>query len=128
MRFFDQEIRQFRLFDAKLCVKQVCYIAMFQEGSVSNRTISEVRFENLCASKGVDCERIPESAAKTADYRVSLGSTTIVAEVKQLDPNNDDKKLAEVWGTPQSPGAVAPSDRVQGLLDDGYSQINGVRL
>ncbi|MBZ0189318.1 MAG: hypothetical protein K8F91_23945, partial [Candidatus Obscuribacterales bacterium] len=90
---------------------------------MSNRTISEVHFEKLCASRGVDCERIPRSAAKTADYRVSLDSTTIIAEVKQLDSNDEDRKLAEVWGTPQSPGAVAPSGRVQGLLDDGYSQI-----
>lgn len=90
---------------------------------MSNRTISEVHFETLCANRGVVCERIPESVAKTADYRVSLGSTTLITEVKQLDPNDEDRKLAEVWGTPQSPGAVAPSDRIQGLLDDGYSQV-----
>ena len=69
------------------------------------------------------CERIPESTTKTADYRVSIGSITLIAEVKQLDPNDEDKRLGKVWGTPQSPGAVAPSDRVQGLLNDGYSQV-----
>lgn len=90
---------------------------------MSSRTISEVHFEQLCANRGIVCERIPESSTKTADYRVSLGSMPIIAEVKQLDPNDDDKKLAVVWGTPQSPGAVAPSDRVQGLLEDGYPQI-----
>jgi len=90
---------------------------------VSNRTISEIHFEKLCANRGVVCEHIPESTTKSADYRVSLGSTTLITEVKQLDPNDENKKFGEVWGTPQSPGAVAPSDRVQGLLDDGYSQI-----
>jgi len=92
---------------------------------VSKRTISELNFEKLCATKGFECERIPESNVKTADYRLSLDAVTIITEVKQLDPNEEDKKLSDVWGTPQSPGTgmVAPSDRVQGLLNDGYSQI-----
>lgn len=90
---------------------------------MSNRTVSEDYFETLCANRGVVCERIPESVTKTADYRVSLGSTMLITEVKQLDPNDEDKKLGEVWGTLQSPGVVAPSDRIQGLLDDGYCQV-----
>jgi hypothetical protein len=90
---------------------------------VSIRTISEIHFENLCASKGIECDRIQESGTESADYRVSLGATTLIAEIKQLDPNDEDKKLNEVWGTPQSPGAVAPSDRVQGLLNKGYHQV-----
>jgi hypothetical protein len=54
---------------------------------------------------------------------VSLRSLNLFAEVKQLDPNDADRELAKVWGTPQSPGSVGPSDRVQALLADGYSQI-----
>lgn len=96
---------------------------MFHEGPVRTRTISEVDFGRLCANRGVGSQRISKSVARIADYRVSLGSTTTIVEVKQLDPNDDDRELAEAWGTPRSPGAVAPSDRVQGLLDDGYSQI-----
>lgn len=90
---------------------------------MSNRTISENHFETLCVNRGVVCERIPESATKTADYCISLGSTMLIVEVKQLDPNSEDKKLGAVWGTPQSSSAVAPSDRIQGLLVDGYSQV-----
>lgn len=95
----------------------------FKRNAVSNRTISEIHFEKLCANRGVVCERIPESTTKSADYRVSVASMTLIVEVKQLDPSDEDERLGEVWGTPQSPGAVAPSDRVQGLLDDGYSQV-----
>ena len=90
---------------------------------MSNRTISELHFEQLCANKDIICERIPESTMKTADNYVSLGSTKLVVEVKQLDPNDEDRKLEQVWGTPKSPGAVAPSVRVQGLLTDGYPQV-----
>jgi hypothetical protein len=47
----------------------------------------------------------------------------LITEVKQLDPNDEDKKLAQVWGTPRSPGAVAPSVRVKGLLEEAYPQV-----
>lgn len=90
---------------------------------MSVRTISEEYFEKLCANKHIGCERIPETTTKSADYKVSLGSTSVITEIKQLDLNDEDKKLSKVWGTPSSPNAVAPSNRVQGLLADGYSQI-----
>jgi hypothetical protein len=100
--------------NAALCVKR--YV-------VTTCTISERLFEKLCFARGVGCTRILESTEKTADYRVSLGSFILITEVKQLDPNNEDKKVRKVWGTPQSPCAVAPSDRVQGLLEEAYTQV-----
>lgn len=90
---------------------------------MSRRTISEELFEKLCAVRGAGCARIPETTEKTADYRVSLRSLTLITEVKQLDPSDKDKKLAEVWGTEEYPGSVAPSNRVQALLEEGYPQI-----
>ena len=64
-------------------------------------TISEELFEKLCSTRGVECDRIPETTEKTADYHVSLGSLALITEVKQLDPSNEDKKLAPV-GAPRS--------------------------
>jgi len=89
---------------------------------VDTLTTSEQLFEKLCSTRRVGCTRIPRTTEKTADYRVCLGSVTLVTEVKQLDPSDDDKKLSEVWGTPQS-FTVAPSGRVQSLLEEGYPQI-----
>ncbi|MFH1044100.1 MAG: hypothetical protein V1796_03390 [Pseudomonadota bacterium] len=90
---------------------------------MSTRTISEELFEELCAQKCVEYVRIPEGTAKTADYRLTLGGVTLITEVKQLDPSPEEQHLAETWGSRQSPGAIAPSDRVQGLLEEGYPQI-----
>lgn len=90
---------------------------------MSVRTISEQLFERLCAEKGVDFVRIPECVTKTADYRLRLGKVTLITEVKQLDPSQDDQHIAETWGTEQCPGTVAPSNRFQRLLNDGYPQI-----
>lgn len=54
---------------------------------------------------------------------MSLGSVTLVSEIKQLDENDQDQNLAPLWGTQNFPGTVAPSDRVQGLLGRAYPQI-----
>ena len=90
---------------------------------MSAQTISEVLFEQLCTQKRVGHARIVAHTARTADYRLTLGHLTLIAEVKQLESSSEDQSLAAIWGTPQSPGALAPSDRVQGLLEKGYPQI-----
>lgn len=90
-------------------------------------TISEILFEKLCSDRHIECERIPEGAKRTADYEVSLGPLKLIVEVKQLDPNEKDRKRQGTWGqivSPGvSPGVIAPSDRVQGLITDAYPQI-----
>lgn len=86
-------------------------------------TVSEELFERLCAVRGVLVSRIATGAARTADYRFSLGATTCVAELKQLDETPEDRQMAAHWGTPHSDGATAPSARVRGLLQDAYPQI-----
>jgi len=90
---------------------------------VSLPTVSEDIFEQFCAVKGIECSRIPEGAQKSADYFVSSNKLSLIVEIKQLDPNDEDKELSTIWFSPDSPGSEAPSKRVQGLLKDGYPQI-----
>lgn len=90
---------------------------------METRTISEKLFENLCRSRCVECVRIPETTHMTADYRLSLGSLDFITEVKQLDPNDNDEKLAKSWSNPNSPPVPAPSERVKSLLKRGYPQV-----
>jgi hypothetical protein len=91
---------------------------------MSKCTISERYFEKLCRYKGIVCERVSESQEqKTPDYRVVLSSTVLITEVKQLDPNREDRRLREIWDTPQSPGAFDATKRVRKKLDDAYPQI-----
>ena len=86
-------------------------------------TISEDMFERLCANKGIEFSRILEGPVKSADYFVSLNELSMVVEIKQLDPNDEDKKFSKIWFSPDSPGSESPSKRIQGLLEDGYPQI-----
>lgn len=91
---------------------------------MSEPTVSEEIFEKLCSSQGISFMRIAEEdEIKTADYKVYLGLDELIVEVKQLDPNIQDKELTELWGKKDSSGARAPVKRVRGLLDDGYHQI-----
>jgi len=90
---------------------------------MSNLTISEKYFEQLCASKGVGCERICETDERTPDYRVTISPIELITEVKQLDPRPEDEKHRKLWGTPESPGGFDASRRVRGKLDDGYPQV-----
>jgi hypothetical protein len=66
-------------------------------------TESEVMFEQFCDALAIPCERIECSTTKTPDYAITLGGNTVVAEVKQLDQNEDDK---EGWAQLKT-GAVA---------------------
>ena len=75
-------------------------------------------------NRGVVCERIPETIAKSPDYRVLIPPMELITEVKQLDPNNEDERLSKIWGTPQSPGAFSATRRVRDKLAEGYRQVN----
>jgi hypothetical protein len=92
---------------------------------VSSSTISEKYFEKLCTNRGVVCERIPETTAKSPDYRVLIPPMELITEVKQLDPNKNDEKYRKTWGTPhpQSPGAFSVPKRVRDKLAEGYRQV-----
>jgi len=49
------------------------------------RTISERVFEGYVSQNGMACERIAEGAQKQPDYRVTVGSELLIAEVKEFD-------------------------------------------
>ena len=90
---------------------------------VSNYTKSEKYFEKLCMNRGVVCKRIPETIAKSPDYRVWIPPMVLITEVKQLNPNKKDEKHRKTWGTPQSPGAFSVPKRVRDKLAEGYRQV-----
>jgi hypothetical protein len=81
-------------------------------------------FEQLCANRGVGCERISVTKnAKSPDYRVLIPPMVLITEVKQLDPNSEDTKHSKTWGTRQSVGAFSVPGRVRDKLTDGYPQV-----
>ena len=60
--------------------------------SMTDKTISEELFETFCADHGVECRPIPRAAMRTPDYELDVASHRAIAEVKQIDPNEDDEQ------------------------------------
>ena len=98
-------------------------MAYVKGNMLSNCTISEMYFKKLCETRGIVCERISETGAKSPDYRVLIGQMVLITEVKQLDPSNKDREHSKTWGTPQSPGAFSATKRVRDKLAEGYRQV-----
>jgi hypothetical protein len=66
-------------------------------GNMSAETASEKLFEEFCQLNRIPCVRIARTAARTPDYVINLGSTQVTCEVKQIDPNDEDRQeLAEL--------------------------------
>jgi hypothetical protein len=56
-------------------------------------TKSEELFKKYCANQGYAVEKIPEESEKTPDFLVSTSQGQLIAEIKELCPNAEDKKL-----------------------------------
>ena len=63
----------------------------------SNRTESENLFEELCLQHGVEVTRLPVcSESQQPDYELVLASgQKVIAEVKQINPNENDRRAIE---------------------------------
>src|SRR5687767_12357453 len=62
---------------------------------MSDKTISEILFEQFCKENSILCSQIERQEHKTPDYDVYFGAHLVIAEVKQLDPNEVDEKHCE---------------------------------
>lgn len=88
---------------------------------------SEQLFEDYCSSKAIKFEKIGEEAQSRPDYMITINGINIVVEVKQIDPNKDDKeKLAEFQRKGFVVGSSTPGARVRSKITDAGPQIASV--
>jgi hypothetical protein len=52
---------------------------------VTNQTESEALFEQFCAAHKLSCTRYGTSQERTPDYRLTLATSTICVEIKQIE-------------------------------------------
>lgn len=75
----------------------------------SDRTNSELLFQELCDLQGVLWTKLPELPdTRQPDYELTLGSQRIVAEIKEISPNDDDLAFTK---------ALRERGRVSGTLN-----------
>jgi hypothetical protein len=59
---------------------------------MSTETASERLFEEFCRTNGIPCFRVAKAAGRTPDFVIELGGKQITCEVKQIDPNEEDRR------------------------------------
>ena len=63
------------------------------------QTISEREFEAFCNARGIAFERVPEATTRTPDYELALGATRVVVEVKETEPNAEERESDRLVAT-----------------------------
>ena len=88
------------------------------------KTKSELLFEQFCEENSIPYSRIDQSGHRTPDYEVYFGEQLVVIEVKQIDPNKNDKKYQEQLPKLRHIGTRESSDeRVRHKIGDAHKQL-----
>ena len=87
--------------------------------------ISEKKFESFCDIGEILYTRLTPEGKKTPDYEIVLGGCRMIVEIKELTPNDDEKKgikdLEEKkWATW---GSSKVGNRIRYKIDDSKRQI-----
>lgn len=88
-------------------------------------TSSEDLFEKFCKENNIVCSKIEESTTKTPDYKIEIDGVTVIAEIKQIDPNKEEQALirklenGEIIRTGGTPG-----DRVRSKIKSASPQLS----
>lgn len=89
------------------------------------RPVSELLFEDFCARAGIHLRHLGEDASKTPDYELTIGDETVIAEVKEITNNKDEResdRLLQERGFGKVRGGK-PGARVRKKINDAARQI-----
>ncbi len=91
------------------------------------KTYSEELFENFCTTINLHYEEIPrEDGKKTPDYLIYPSQHKVVVEVKQINPNDKEKKAEQQIGrgnTITEALGGTPGERVRHKISDAQPQL-----
>jgi hypothetical protein len=92
------------------------------------KTRSEELFERYCLHQGYGCQPIPTGAEKSSDYSVRCGDQELIVEVKELCPNDDDRRRArELREQRWTSSGDRPGRRAHELIKRAASQLGRYR-
>ena len=90
-------------------------------------TKSEQLFVNLCDSLALVAEKIPEGPTKTPDFKVMADGCVFHAEVKDLRPNDEERRLLEEFRDKKCVSvSSALGRRAWGMIDEARYQLKAV--
>lgn len=87
-------------------------------------TISERLFRAFCRRHGIWCRRVPRTTRTTPDFRIRVGLEPSVVEVKQFDPNQEDREALKALLAGQvRVRSYNPGRRIAKAIQHGYGQL-----
>ena len=96
-----------------------------ERAGAEGRPVSELLFENYCTRAGIEWRRIAEEHGKTPDYELVVDDRTIIAEVKEITKNKEEResdRLLKERGYGKVLGGK-PGARVRKKIRDSSPQI-----
>lgn len=91
------------------------------------QTKSETLFEHYCEEKGISCKRIGEESERRPDYELEVSGLKVVVEVKQVDPNKEDKvRLVEFEKRGMIVADSTPGAKVRSKIKGASKQISNL--
>ena len=90
-----------------------------------SRTLAEKLFEQYCQEKAISCFRVPESEARTPDYRLAIGEKLVFVEVKEIRPTAEERESDRLLKTRGYGNALGntPGDRVRKKIKASSGQL-----
>lgn len=93
-------------------------------------TESERLFEYFCITRKLLFERVPESSLPSADYLLLFKDYKIVAEIKQLEPNKEEKEVirkpVEEWDQYDVFHWGIPGERIRKKIKSAMPQLQAL--
>jgi hypothetical protein len=87
-------------------------------------TLSEQLFERYCERYGIPYQRVSATGARSPDYEMALAGQRIVVEVKEIEPNDNEKAAMERTARGEIVvHHVTPGERVRRKITSQSGQI-----
>lgn len=91
---------------------------------------AEQTFRDFCDQVDIQCKRVPEvNVEKRPDYEIFASGQRVIVEVKQFDPNSEEKKALEDLekkGLATSFPTINPGSRVRNAIGDAAPQLKAL--
>ena len=93
-------------------------------------TRSEQLFEQFCACNGLVPHKVPEGKSRSPDYYLDVDENRLVVEVKQIDPNKQERSVLRKPPDEWNEGDIfhwdIPGDRLRNKIANAMPQLRAL--
>ena len=89
---------------------------------MSTGAVAETLFEEYCRANSVRCSRVAVGSERSPDFKIEIGQTEVVCEVKQIDVNPKDREVMPDINRGEAIGFYV-ANRLRAKLKDVSAQL-----